>query len=166
MQSNQLNRSRLSIRESANLMLQIFVYNSTSRVNSVGIKTGHFVSKPISLIERVSLGYFLAVYFYPSIHLDRPVSVEWPSPSDRPFRLKRPSLKKARDQKMIQKMNRNWNYSILGHFKNKCICHHVKNISFTCFLGHFIIPPVKCKRIFGVRKHGLRVFLSRFRLNQ
>ena len=23
----------------------------------------------------------------------------------------------------------------------KCICHHVKNISFKCFLGHFIIPP-------------------------
>ena len=29
-----------------------------------------------------------------------------------------------------------------GHFKNKCICYHVKNISLTCFLVHFIIPPV------------------------
>ena len=27
-------------------------------------------------------------------------------------------------------------------FKKICICHHVKNISFTCFSGHFIIPPV------------------------
>ena len=29
----------------------------------------------------------------------------------------------------------------LGHFKIICICHHAKNISLTCFLGHFILPP-------------------------
>ena len=42
-----------------------------------------------------------------------------------------------------QKRNRNWNEA----FRKKCICHHVKNISFTCFLGHFIIPPVYSKWI-------------------
>ena len=39
-----------------------------------------------------------------------------------------------------QKRNRKWNSSILRHFK-KCICHHVKNIAFTCFLGNFMILP-------------------------
>ena len=36
-----------------------------------------------------------------------------------------------------RKKNRKWVCSILGHFKNKCICHHVKNTSSTYFLGHF-----------------------------
>ena len=40
-----------------------------------------------------------------------------------------------------QKRERNWKCSNFGHFKKICICHHVKNISFTCFSGHFIIPP-------------------------
>ena len=30
----------------------------------------------------------------------------------------------------------------MGHFKNKCICHHVQNLSSTYFLGHFKKPPV------------------------
>ena len=39
-------------------------------------------------------------------------------------------------------MSRKWKSSILGHFKIKCIWAHVKNTSFTCFLGHFMIPRV------------------------
>ena len=41
-----------------------------------------------------------------------------------------------------QKKEKNWNCSILGHFKNLCKCHHVQNISSTHFLGHFKYPPV------------------------
>ena len=41
-----------------------------------------------------------------------------------------------------QKRNRKWNSTILRHFKILCICHHVKYISFTCFLGQFMLPPV------------------------
>ena len=41
-----------------------------------------------------------------------------------------------------REMNRKWNCSNLGHFKIKCIWPHVKNTSFTCFLGHFMIPRV------------------------
>ena len=29
-----------------------------------------------------------------------------------------------------------------GAFRKKCICHHMINSSFTCFLGHFMLPPV------------------------
>ena len=32
--------------------------------------------------------------------------------------------------------------SIFGHFKILCIWNHVRNISFTCFLEHFKLPPV------------------------
>ena len=39
------------------------------------------------------------------------------------------------------KMNRNWNFSILGHFKLSK-CYHMTKSSFTCFLGHFMIPRV------------------------
>ena len=38
--------------------------------------------------------------------------------------------------------NRKLICSILGHFRKNCICYHVKNTSFTCFLRHFMIPPV------------------------
>ena len=42
-----------------------------------------------------------------------------------------------------RKIVRNWNYpNVRGISKFSSICHHVKNISFTCFLGHFMIPPV------------------------
>ena len=44
-------------------------------------------------------------------------------------------------------MNRKWNCSNLGHFKIKCIWPDVKNTSFTCFLGHFMIPRVAEKII-------------------
>ena len=43
-------------------------------------------------------------------------------------------LKREKNRKLI--------CSILGHFRKNCICSHVKNTSFTCFLGHFMIPPV------------------------
>ena len=41
-----------------------------------------------------------------------------------------------------QKRNRKWNYSIFGHFKISWKCYHMTKSSFTCFLGHFILPPV------------------------
>ena len=41
-----------------------------------------------------------------------------------------------------REMNRKWNCSNLGHFKIKCIWPHVKNTSFTCFLGQFMILRV------------------------
>ena len=50
--------------------------------------------------------------------------------------------KRARDENSNKKTERIWKCSNFGHFKKICICHHVKNISFTCFSGHFIIPPV------------------------
>ena len=40
------------------------------------------------------------------------------------------------------KRNRKWNYSILGHFKKLRNCYHMTKSSFTCFLGHFMIPRV------------------------
>ena len=43
---------------------------------------------------------------------------------------------------LVWKMSRKWKSSILGHFKIKCMWPHVKNTSFTCFLGHFMIPRV------------------------
>ena len=42
-----------------------------------------------------------------------------------------------------QKMNRKWTSSILGHFEKKCICYHMIKSSYTYFLGHFKLPPVK-----------------------
>ena len=42
------------------------------------------------------------------------------------------------------KMNRKWNSSILGHFKKLRKCYHMTKSSFTCFLGHFMIPRVSC----------------------
>ena len=50
--------------------------------------------------------------------------------------------KKTRDQISNRKKEKNWNCSILGHFRKNCICRHVQNISSTNFLGHFMIPPV------------------------
>ena len=41
------------------------------------------------------------------------------------------------------KLNRKWNSSILGHFKKLRRCHHMTKSSYTCFLGHFMIPHVK-----------------------
>ena len=41
-----------------------------------------------------------------------------------------------------QKRNRKWNYSIFGHFKILWKCYHMTKSSFTCFLGHFKLPPV------------------------
>ena len=43
----------------------------------------------------------------------------------------------ARDQFL----NRKFNSSILGHFKKLWNCYHVKKSSFTCFLGHLMVPP-------------------------
>ena len=44
----------------------------------------------------------------------------------------------------IFKLERNWkwNSSIFGHFKILSKCYHMTKSSFTCFLGHFILPPV------------------------
>ena len=42
-----------------------------------------------------------------------------------------------------QKGNRKWKSSFLGHFKIKCICHHMTKSSFSCFLRHFILLPVE-----------------------
>ena len=42
------------------------------------------------------------------------------------------------------KRNRKWNSSIFGHFKILSKCYHMTKSSFTCFLGHFILPPVEC----------------------
>ena len=55
------------------------------------------------------------------------------------------------------------NGSILGHFKKLCKCYHMTKSSFTCFLEHFILPPVnqsnvefswtsfdQCKKIRGL----------------
>ena len=44
------------------------------------------------------------------------------------------------------KMNRKWNSSILGHFKKLRKCHHMTKSSFTCFLGHSMIPRVEYHR--------------------
>ena len=41
-----------------------------------------------------------------------------------------------------QKMNRKLNSSILGHFEKLWKCYHMKNPSFTCLLGHLMVPPV------------------------
>jgi len=46
-----------------------------------------------------------------------------------------------------REINRKWKSSILGHFKIKCIWPHVKNTSFTLFLGHFLVPRVYFNRI-------------------
>ena len=40
------------------------------------------------------------------------------------------------------KRNRKWISSILEHFKKLEKCYHVKNTSFTCFLGHLMVSPV------------------------
>ena len=53
--------------------------------------------------------------------------------------------KKSTWLSLKREMNRKWNCSNLGHFKIKCIWPHVKNTSFTCFLGHFMIPRVDVK---------------------
>ena len=45
------------------------------------------------------------------------------------------------------KRNRKWNSLILGHFKIQCPCHLMSKSSFTCFLGHFILPPLNWKII-------------------
>ena len=41
-----------------------------------------------------------------------------------------------------KKLNRNWNSSILGHFKILSKCYHMTKSSFTCFLGHFMLLHV------------------------
>ena len=46
-----------------------------------------------------------------------------------------------------QKRNRKWNSSILGYFKKLLKFYHMTKSSFTCFLGHFMIPRVKIKRL-------------------
>ena len=54
-----------------------------------------------------------------------------------------------------REMNRKWNCSNLGYLK-KCIWPHVKNTSFTCFLGHFMIPRVLDFWILNREKLGAR----------
>ena len=58
------------------------------------------------------------------------------------FQNNRTFQKKSTWWEFEQKRERNWKCSNFGHFKKICICHHVQNISFTSFSGHFIIPPV------------------------
>ena len=55
-----------------------------------------------------------------------------------------------------QKRERNWNSSNFGYFKKICICHHVKNISFTYFSGHFMIPPVYYLSYIILFQHNFR----------
>ena len=45
-------------------------------------------------------------------------------------------------KKFEHKWNRKWNSSILGHFKKMWTCYHMTKSSFTCFLGHFMVPLV------------------------
>ena len=52
-----------------------------------------------------------------------------------------------------------WKCSILGHFKKKCICPHAKNISFTCFLGHFKEPPVNELELYRI---NVKIFDDKF----
>ena len=54
-----------------------------------------------------------------------------------------------------KKRERNWNCSNFRHFKKIGICHHVKNISFTCFSGHFIITPVNNFYLISIIEHLL-----------
>ena len=44
------------------------------------------------------------------------------------------------------------NSSILGHFKKLWKCYHVKKSSFTCFLGHLMVPPPRIFLDFISRK--------------
>ena len=48
------------------------------------------------------------------------------------------------------KKNRKWNSSIFGHFKILSKCYHMTKSSFTCFLGHFILPPLTFVELVGV----------------
>ena len=52
-------------------------------------------------------------------------------------------------------MNRKWNSSILGHFKKLRKCYHMTKSSFTCFLGHFMIPRV-IEQNFGIISNAKR----------
>ena len=53
-------------------------------------------------------------------------------------------------------MNRKLASLILGHFEKKCICHHMMNSSFTCFLGHFMLLSVHRR----FESHKRQFFLS------
>ena len=50
--------------------------------------------------------------------------------------------KKSTWLSLKREMNRKWICSNFGHFKIKGMWPHVKNTSFTCFLGHVMIPRV------------------------
>ena len=54
--------------------------------------------------------------------------------------------------------NRKLICSILGYFRKNCICSHVKNTSFTGFLGHFMIPPVIIKKRGSIDRTWLNVW--------
>ena len=46
-----------------------------------------------------------------------------------------------------------------GAFQKKCICPHAKNISFTCFLGHFKEPPVNELELYRI---NVKIFDDKF----
>ena len=61
--------------------------------------------------------------------------------------------KKVRDENSNK---REWETESVRIFKKICICHHVKNISFTYFSGHFMIPPVYYLSYIILFQHNFR----------